>query len=451
MYRSVNPYTAEKLDQFPFVTEEDINTILERLDSFWRNQWGKLSVKERCDLLASIPELLAKKKNILAQLVSLEMGKPITQSRAEVEKCISLCKYYLQNAQTYLQPKIRHSDSKKGYVYSESLGIVLGVMPWNFPIWQVFRFAFPSLIAGNVVLLKPAFEVPATSLALESLFSDYSIFRVALADHSLTSKLILDHRVQALTFTGSTQSGIFLAQIAGQRPIPVVMELGGSDPYMVMEDADIEIAANILLYARCQNNGQTCIAAKRWIIHESLYQNLIENIIYKAKNLQWGDPLDENTQMTCLASERMFEINKQLLSLADHSNHEVIWLDKGLSEYHPLAIPPGMICTSPDWSVWRDKEIFSPVALACTFKHPDEAVAAANNSPFGLGAGVITQDESLFMNLATRIKAGNVVHNQFLSSDPAFPFGGIHSSGYGRELGEEGLLNFTNQKTILLS
>ena len=384
--------------------------------------------------------------------MAVEMGKPLAQGRSEVEKCAWVCSYYAENAESFLRPEPVSTDASKSFVAFQPLGPVLAVMPWNFPFWQVFRFAAPALMAGNVALLKHASNVGGCALAIEEILHGSGVprdaFRVLMISSARVAKVISAPEVKAVTLTGSTQAGKAVASKAGEMLKKTVLELGGSDPYVVLEDADLEAAAEACVSSRLINSGQSCIAAKRFVVVEPVRRRFCELFVDKMKAKRMGDPLEAGVDVGPLARR----------DLRDDVQHQVqISLAKGArallgcqtptgpSAFYPPSVLGDVVPGMPAF----DDELFGPVAAIVTAKDEDEAIHLANQSPFGLGAAVFTKDVARGERIATSaLEAGSCFVNTFVRSDPRLPFGGIKQSGYGRELSAFGIREFVNVKTV---
>ncbi|MEF8894361.1 NAD-dependent succinate-semialdehyde dehydrogenase [Halodesulfurarchaeum sp.] len=414
--------------------------------------WKNRSLAEREALLAEVGSLLRDRTDEYAGLITEEMGKPVEQARAEVEKCAWVCDHYAEHAGRYLQDEF-HSGPPGTSVKTthEPLGPVLAVMPWNFPFWQVFRFAAPTLTAGNVGLLKHASNVPGSALAIEEVFRDAGypegVFQTLLIPSERVEEVILDDRIKGVTVTGSEPAGKAVASTAGENLKKTVLELGGSDPYVVLPDADIEAAAKTGAWARNLNGGQSCIAAKRFIVHQEVYDEFLEEFVAEIESLTIGDPTKEETDVGPLAREDLLEDIHEQVRISVDAGATVLTggnpLDQDGAYYPPTVltdIPPGCPVDS--------QEVFGPIAAV--YRVPDEqtAVEKSNDTKFGLGASIWTEDLERGERVAAAIEAGCTYVNQLVKSDPRVPFGGVNNSGYGRELSEAGIKEFVNRKTV---
>ena len=448
---AVNPATDETVETYEPATAADVEDALARADEAY-DSWRDRPIREREAHLERVAELLRERTDEYAELMTREMGKPIAQARAEVEKCAWGCDHYAQHASAYLSAE--HYASPPGTtaktVY-DPLGVVLAVMPWNFPFWQVIRFAAPYLTAGNVGVLKHASNVPGCALALEQLFRDAGypegVFQSVLAPSDLVDDIIADDRVQAATLTGSGPAGRAVASTAGDQLKKTVLELGGSDPFVVLEDADLEAAAERGAWARNQNGGQSCIAAKRFVVVDDVYDAFVDRLVDETEALTVGDPLDPSTDVGPQASPRFLETLHDQVTASVEAGATVLTggepLDRDGAYY-----PPTVLADVPANCPADTEELFGPVASVYRVADEDEAVAVANDTPFGLGASVWTTDRARGESLAREIDAGCVYVNQLVKSDPRVPFGGVGDSGYGRELSAIGIQEFVNRKTV---
>jgi succinate-semialdehyde dehydrogenase/glutarate-semialdehyde dehydrogenase len=448
---AVNPATDETVETYEPATAADVEDALARADEAY-DSWRDRPIREREAHLERVAELLRERTDEYAELMTREMGKPIAQARAEVEKCAWGCDHYAQHASAYLSAE--HYASPPGTtaktVY-DPLGVVLAVMPWNFPFWQVIRFAAPYLTAGNVGVLKHASNVPGCALALEQLFRDAGypedVFQSVLAPSDLVDDIIADDRVQAATLTGSGPAGRAVASTAGDQLKKTVLELGGSDPFVVLDDADLETAAERGAWARNQNGGQSCIAAKRFVVVDDVYDAFVDRLVDETEALTVGDPLDPSTDVGPQASPRFLETLHDQVTASVEAGATVLTggepLDRDGAYY-----PPTILADVPANCPADSEELFGPVASVYRVADEDEAVAVANDTRFGLGASVWTTDHERGESLAREIDAGCVYVNQLVKSDPRVPFGGVGESGYGRELSAIGIQEFVNRKTV---
>ena len=447
---SRNPATGEILREY----DEHDDTLEERLDKAndcfqdWRGQ----SVSDRRQLVRKLADILRENKSRYSELMTAEMGKPIEQARAEVEKCAWGCEFYAEHAAEFLQDRhVGTVPNAKTYVANEPLGPILAVMPWNFPFWQVFRFAAPALAAGNTAVLKHSSNVPGCALAIEEVFAEAGFpegcFTTLLVDSNTVSEIVMDNRIAAVTLTGSEYAGKAVAETAGKHLKKCVLELGGSDPYIVLDDADIADAAATGAQARNQNSGQSCIAAKRFIVDEDVYDEFIDEFTEQVESLEVGDPTNESTDIGPQASRSLLKELHNQVEASVNAGATVVTGGEPLQR-EGAFYPPTILTDIPDECPARDEELFGPIAAV--FKVSDEtaAIDLANDTRYGLGASVWTADRARGEQLARNIDAGCVFVNEMVKSDPRMPFGGIKDSGYGRELSKDGMLEFVNRKTV---
>lgn len=448
MFVSENPFNNEVLKSFPF--DADYINKVEIAEKSYR-KFRNLELNERVKLIKDFRKELFDNLEKLARLISLEMGKPIIQSRAEIQKSISLCEYYSQYAWAQLAPSNIIEEDLEATIVYEPLGVILGIMPWNFPVWQTLRFCIPTILSGNVVVLKPALNVGQSSHLLQELFEkvfkEFKVFQLLIIEVDQVSEVIKHQAVKGVSITGSARAGSSVASIAGAYIKKSVLELGGSDPYVVYKDADVISAARYAVKSRMNNSGQTCIAAKRIIIHEAVYDQFLEAFTSKLESLVLGNPLDEATNIGPLARK---DLREQLQRQVDSSIEKgaKIIVDGGIVNGPGNFFKP-MVLTNvtPGMPVY-DEELFGPVAVLIPFKSIEEAVQISNNTVYGLGACIWSASKDIIDYYTKHTEAGYIAVNSFVTSDPRLPFGGIKNSGYGRELGVEGIREFTNLKTI---
>ncbi len=447
---SVNPATEEHIATYPVHSERDVDAILDAAVAR-QPSWRATPIADRCALLSRVGELLRERRAALAALITAEMGKTIGEARAEVEKCAFTCDWFAEHAAEFLVDAPFPSDSPRSFVAFEPLGTVLAGMPWNFPLWQVFRFAAPGLCAGNCAVLKHASNVSGCALAIGELFEDAGFprgaFAVVLIPNDRVAAVIEDPRIAAVTLTGSTAAGRSVGAAAGRSLKPAVLELGGSDAFIVLEDADLEAAAATAAKARFQNAGQSCIAAKRFIVVESVAADFEELLAAQALAVVVGDPLRDSVTMGPLARGDLRDaLERQLReSIAAGAT---LRCGGGRLEGRGYFITPAVLTgCSIDMPAFRE-ETFGPLAAVMRVGSADEALAVANTSDFGLGGNIWTRDEERGVALARRMDSGGVFINGMTHSDPRIPFGGVKDSGYGRELSSFGIREFVNVKTI---
>ncbi|MEV5845539.1 NADP-dependent succinic semialdehyde dehydrogenase [Streptomyces sp. NPDC048179] len=453
---TVNPANGETLETFEAMDEDELERRLELAEATFRT-YRTSAFAERARLLHRAADLLDADQEDIGRTMTTEMGKPVKQARAEAAKCAKAMRWYADHAEELLadeepaETDVKDSGASRVRVRYRPIGPVLAVMPWNFPLWQVVRFAAPALMAGNVGLLKHASNVPRTALYLEDLFHRAGFpegcFQTLLIGAGAVDDILRDERVRAATLTGSEPAGRAVAATAGEMIKKTVLELGGSDPYVVMPSADIDRAARIAVTARVQNNGQSCIAAKRFIVHTAVYDAFAERFVAAMAALRTGDPMDEGTDVGPLASEQGRKDLEELVEDARRSGAEVLCGGQrpdGPGWYYPPTVLAGI---HRDMRIHRE-EAFGPVATLYRAGDLDEAVLIANDSPFGLSSNVWTRDEAEVDRFVRDLEAGGVFVNGMTASHPAFPFGGVKRSGYGRELSGHGIREFCNITTV---
>jgi len=448
---STNPATNKIIAEHGSHSVNEIKSILQSSANAY-HEFGRISVGERCNLLESFKQLLQQNLSEIATTISLEMGKPITQSRAEINKSVQLCEFYSSNADAFLFERHLKVDEKNVFLRNDSLGIILGIMPWNFPVWQSLRFAIPTILAGNAVILKPAPNTVLSSLLIENLFKKsfgIEVFKVVLAENKLIPKIIGDALVQGVSLTGSTIAGSKVASIAGKFLKKTVLELGGSDPFIVFPDSDINFAVKCAIQSRMNNTGQTCLAAKRLIVHKDAYKQFRQLLEAEIERLVLGDPFDEKTQISTLARS---DIRNTLQNQFDNAKSlgAKVLIDGGSLPGEGSFFKPILLENiNRKMSVYK-QEVFGPIFSLLQFNGVNEAINIANDSRYGLGASVWTNQTVIQKELSTKLQAGYISINDYVRSDPRVPFGGVKDSGYGRELGEDGIKEFTNLKSVLI-
>lgn len=452
MLHVINPATGVAIKQYP---QHDERTVQQKIEEAHRQflEWRNSSFVERSRRMQRAAAILLEHQDRYAELMTVEMGKPITQARAEVKKCAWVCDYYAEKAETFLADELIETEAHKSFIHYEPLGVILAVMPWNFPFWQVFRFAAPALMAGNTAVLKHASNVPGCALAIEEVFEAAGIpkglFSTLLISSGSVEK-VLDHpHVRAATLTGSESAGKAVAAAAGNRIKKTVMELGGSDPYLILEDADLPAAAKACAQSRLINSGQSCIAAKRFVVLDAVYDEFLRLLKGELSAVKMGDPRDPQTDLgpqarADLRDELHEQVRKSIAAGAQCILGGVI------PEDLPGAFYPATILTEvgPGMPAYEE-ELFGPVAAVIRVRDQADAIRIANDSPFGLGAAVFTADIDRGEHIAAReLQAGCCFVNAFVKSDPRLPFGGVGISGYGRELSRHGIREFVNIKSI---
>jgi succinate-semialdehyde dehydrogenase/glutarate-semialdehyde dehydrogenase len=447
---TINPATGEVVKTFEPISDREIAIRLDRAQQAFET-YRQTEFAQRAAWLQRAANLLEDGKAEFGNLMTLEMGKPLKAAIAEVEKCAWVCRFYAEKGAEFLQDEVVATDASRSFVRYQPLGVILAVMPWNFPFWQVFRFAAPALMAGNVGLLKHASNVPQCALAIAELLDRAGFpsgtFQTLLVGADRVAKLIADDRIKAATLTGSEPAGISLAVAAGKEIKKVVLELGGSDPFIVMPSADLDRAIATAVTARMLNNGQSCIAAKRFIVAEAIADEFERRLVEQFQALKVGDPLEPDTDVGPLATPAILKELDQQVQTAVEQGARV------LTGGEPLAgtgnyYPPTILTDLPLAHPISQTEFFGPVALLFRVKSLDAAIARANQTPFGLGASGWTTDAAEQARLITELEAGAVFINSMVKSDPRLPFGGIKRSGFGRELGRQGIHEFVNLKTV---
>lgn len=451
--KSINPANGEVIHAYDeFQWGEIDNCLDDATDAFC--QWRQSPIDKRAELLNALAVKLIEKKEGLAVGISLEMGKPIREARAEIEKCAWVCRYYAENAEKFLTRQEVPTEASLSYVSFQPLGPVLAIMPWNFPFWQVFRFAAPALVAGNTVLLKHASNVPACAMAIEQLFLEAGFpektFQTLLISSRKIDNVISDKRIQAVTFTGSTPAGRSVAELCGKNLKKSVLELGGSDPYIILADADVAQAADICVKARMLNGGQSCISAKRFIVEDRVYDQFEALVLEKMKTIVMGDPLDEATQLGPLARNNIrLDLQMQVNNSLAKGARMLMGSDN--PDLPGAFYPPTVLADVKHGMPAYHEELFGPVVSLIRVQDEKEAICIANDTHFGLGAALFTADAEKGRHIAEHeLEAGTCFVNDFVRSDPRLPFGGINESGYGRELSHFGLYEFMNIKTIVV-
>jgi succinate-semialdehyde dehydrogenase / glutarate-semialdehyde dehydrogenase len=449
-YKSVNPVNATLLKTFNSISDSELSQkLINGHEAFLT--WEKSSLDYRSNLIANIADLLRKDVEMHAKFITLEMGKPIVQARAEIEKCILLCEYYCEVAPDYLKPAIHESNAQESFVTFDPMGLIYAVMPWNFPYWQVFRFLIPNLMLGNGALLKHASNVPQCADNIEQLLLQAGIpefvFQNLFIDYDQSDKVIGSEYVWGVTLTGSEFAGSKIAEMAGKNIKKSVLELGGSDPFIVLEDADINEAVDVGIVSRMQNAGQSCIAAKRFIVHESVYNEFLDKYTKAAQALIIGDPLNEDTYIGPIARDYLVEELQQQVNKSVEMGAKVVCGGKRSSVGESYFEPTVLVDVKEGMPAYKE-EIFGPVAIIFKVSTEEEAIGIANDTEFGLGAAVWSADITIAKRIAAQIRSGTVAINGGVRSEPRLPFGGTKKSGFGRELAELGLKEFANIKTI---
>ena len=449
--QSINPATGKVIRDYEQMDNATVETIVHAAQAS-QDQWRQQSFNERASLLRNAAQILKKRKSEFAELMAREMGKPLPQGESESEKCGWVCEYYAENAKDFLADQPIQTDASKSYVTFNPLGTVLAIMPWNFPFWQLFRFGAPALMAGNAIVLKHAPNVSGCALAIESVMHEAGIpenlFRTVIANVDQTQNLIANPEISAVTLTGSTRAGKAVASQAGNHLKKSVLELGGSDPYIILADADVEQAAETCVTSRLLNSGQSCIAAKRWIVVEDIYDDFLEMTIDLMSQEQIGDPFDRSTDIGPMARKDLRDtLHKQVQKSVQAGAK--CKMGGYIPDRKGAFYPPTILTNITDGMPAYEEELFGPVASVIKVKDEEEAIAVANDTEYGLGAAIFSGDEERAEQIASeQIQAGCCFVNDFVKSDPRLPFGGIKQSGIGRELSQFGIKEFVNVKTI---
>lgn len=452
-YQSINPATGELIETFPELNDRQLDQKLETSEKTYR-QWRKSPFAERSEKMLKAADLLRSNTHDYGKIISTEMGKPISQAKAEVEKCALVCEYYANEGPAFLSPRIIPTDADRSYVQYDPLGPIFAIMPWNFPFWQVFRFAAPNLMAGNTGILKHAPNVPRSAKAIEEIFLEAGFpegaFLNLYISNEQAAKVISDYRIQGVTLTGSDRAGRAVAQTAGQSLKKSVLELGGSDPFIILPDADIAKAAEIAAISRNQNSGQSCIAAKRFIVDHRVMDSFNEHFTRQLRSLKMGNPMDPEVQIGPMARD---DLRKELHDQVQRSAQTGATVSLGgeIPSGNGFFYPVTLLTGANIQTVSAKEETFGPVSTVIGFDQIEQAIDIANNIPYGLGASLWTEDLDLAAKIAGEIEAGSVFVNAMVKSDVRLPFGGIKQSGYGRELSEEGIREFVNIKTVLMN
>lgn len=449
--RTINPVNNEPIKEYHLETWEDVAAKLAQADVAF-HQWKRQSYPQRAAFFVEMAKILREDAAVYAKQITLEMGKPIQQSIAEVEKCALVCEFYAENGAAFLADQAIETEFSKSYVTYQPLGTILQVMPWNFPFWQVFRFAAPALMAGNVTVLKHASNVVGCGALIQAIFDKVGfpkgVFQNLIIDNNLVANILAEKTVHGVALTGSVPAGKAVGALAGKNLTECVLELGGSDPFIVLKDANLPKAAKVAIQSRMHNSGQTCISAKRFIVEEAVAEEFKALLKEELSQLKVGDPMDEATDISVmaradLAEELQEQVNKsiEMGAVVEFSGGH----KKGSNYFYPMLlsnIQKGM----PAY----EEELFGPVGAFFVVKNEMEAVALANDSIFGLAATVWSEDEAAAIAVAHQLEVGAVSVNKLMSSDPRIPFGGVKQSGVGRELGREGILGFVNLKSVVV-
>ena len=450
-YEIINPATGEPIKSIRKQKDKEISEAIELADKTFK-EWRQRSFYDRSKLLTKLGELLRERKEELAETMTLEMGKPVKDGIAEIEKCALVCDYYAENAAEFLSEQQMESDASESFITYNPLGVILAVMPWNFPFWQVLRFAAPATMAGNTSLLKHASNVPQCAMAIEKLFLDAGypkgVFQTLLIGSEKIDSILEHPAVKAATLTGSENAGSAVARKAGEMIKKTVLELGGSDPYIVLADADLEQAARSCADSRMINAGQSCIAAKRFIVEKEVIKEFTQLFIKQIKTYQMGDPSGSSTNLGPMAREDLRDEVHEQVKASVRAGADCV-LGGTIPDQPGAWYPPTVLTGVKKGMPAFDEEIFGPVAAIITADNEDHAIKLANDSRYGLGAAIFTKDVDKGRKIAAeKLEAGCCFVNEYVRSDPRLPFGGIKMSGYGRELSPIGIKEFVNIKTV---
>lgn len=449
--QAINPATEQPLKSYTNHTNEQVQHVINVGQSTF-HKWKETSFDHRAGLMKKTANVLREEISFFAKTITEEMGKPIKESRAEIEKCAWVCEYYAENAAEFLQDEWIETDASKSYVSHQPIGIVFAIMPWNYPFWQIFRFAAPALMAGNAVILKHAPNVPGCAEAVESVFTKAGfpggLFSNLFITTEQASSVIEHKHVKAVTLTGSTRAGKAVAQQAGAALKKCVLELGGSDPYILLEDADLELAINIAVSSRLKNNGQSCISAKRFIVPETIKEEFQMKLIEEMNKYVCGDPMDDSTDLGPLVGKAYRDQLHNQVKRSITAGAECI-LGGEIPDQRGYYYPPTILTDVKKGTPAYGEELFGPVASVISVKDEEEALRVANDTSYGLGGAIFSKDvERAEMLAATKLEAGSCFVNAMVQSDPRLPFGGINESGFGRELSHHGIKEFVNIKTV---
>jgi len=444
---TINPWTGKHIESYMCDSPEQVDERLLKGQLAFES-WRKTEMGTRGDLLYALAAKLEAEVEHLAEIITVEMGKPLTESRAEVKKCAWVCSYYAEHGAAALAQRTIQTEARQSFVTYEPLGLIYGIMPWNFPFWQVFRFAAPTLLAGNTVLMKHSPNVTGCAMEIQRLFDEVGfprdVYQTAVLTNEVASSVIEKPIVKAVSLTGSERAGVSVAGKAGRVLKPSLLELGGSNAFIVMEDADITNAIDVAMTARFLNTGQSCIAAKRLLVHESVLSSFTEGFVSRVQQLEKGDPLNESTQVGPLAREDLaVEVERQVNeSVAQGA--VVLCGGKREGAFYEPTVLSGVRLDMPVMNT----EVFGPVAPIMSFTSIDEVISMSNQSRYGLGVTIMTSDVDRVLSRVQDFEEGAVFINELVKSDPRLPFGGVKNSGYGRELSAEGIRAFVNVKTV---
>lgn len=451
--QSINPATETVNQTFETLTDTETFQICKNARKAF-HAWKKIPIAKRCDYLKKLAAVLKSKKNEYGKLITLEMGKPIQQSIAEIEKCAWAADFFAEQAESWLADEIIKTEAKKSFIAYEPLGVILSIMPWNFPFWQLIRFAVPALAAGNVSILRHSNSVPMCAMAIEEAFQlagfPEHVFKTIITDHPVIKKIIRRNAVDGVSLTGSIAAGKIIGELSGKYIKKFVLELGGSDPFIVLKDADIDTAAAGAVEGRNVNSGQSCVASKRFIVVKEVADEFIQKFIEKMRALKIGDPLDSTVQTGPLANQHQLDLLEDQVKRSVAMGAQIAIGGKKLSSPGYFFEPTVITHVKKNMPVFKE-EVFGPVAPVMIVNNEKAAIKLANDSMLGLGSSLWTSDLNNAENVARQIESGLVFINSIVKSDPRLPFGGIKQSGIGRELSRHGMLEFVNIKSIVIS
>ena len=446
-FKSINPYNGQTVGTYNALSSAELDQKLEKAQTAFES-WRTVPIAERAKLMTKAGQILRDNVEEYARMITLEMGKPITESRGEINKCAWVCDYYAENAEEFLKPEVIETDAQKSFVRHDPIGCVFAIMPWNFPFWQVFRFAAPTLMAGNTGMLKHAPNVFGCAIQMEEVFTKAGfpegVFQNLVVHHDQTEKIISHNSIKAVTLTGSERAGSAVAEISGRYIKKSLLELGGNNAFIVWEDADIDKTVQSALVARMLNCGQSCIAAKRFILIDSIYDEFVAKFTKAVSDLPSGDPLDETTKVGPLARKDLADQLQSQVKRSVEQGAELLLGGNQKDCYHEPTILGNVTTEMPAFT----EETFGPLAAMIRAKDVDDAFRLSELSPFGLGVTVCTKNIDKAVSMADRVSDGAYFINELVKSDPRLPFGGTKRSGYGRELAKDGIIEFVNRKTV---
>ncbi len=454
MIITIDPATGKQIRTYQYFSDSKVNSLIKKVNNAFE-EWKSVSIAVRSEKMKNVSRILREKEEYLSKIITTEMGKPFKQSLGEIEKCAWACDYFAENSEKFLHKKIIETDASESYVTFQPLGIVLAIMPWNFPFWQVFRFAAPSLMAGNAAILKHAPSTTQCGFEIENIFKEAgfveNLFRTIIYPEEKTKDVIGNKDIKAVTLTGSVKAGKSVAKYAGSFLKKTVLELGGSDPYVILDGADLEKTVNTCVTSRLINSGQSCIAAKRFIVVDSVYKKFEEMFVEAMSSKKMGDPFEDGIDLGPMAAFRLRNsLHKQVRK--SFAGGAKIILGGKIPKNEGAFYPPTVLTKVKKGMPAYDEEIFGPVAALIKVKNEDEAIKIANDTNYGLGAAVFTSDVEKGREIAEKkLLAGSCFVNEFVKSDPRLPFGGIKESGYGRELSPFGIKEFVNTKTVYIT